>query len=660
MYLIGYDVGSSSIKVALIRADDRSVVGVVQYPDQEMDMISRQRGWAEQQPEVWWQNCCSATRRLLAETKVLPSQIQGIGIAYQMHGLVLVDEDQRVLRPAIIWCDSRAVPIGEQAFEHLGTHHCLEHLLNSPGNFTASRLKWVKDNEPEIYEKAAHLLLPGDYIAMRFTGEVHTTVSGLSEGIFWDFKTRQVSQKVLDHFDLREDLLAPCVPTFSLQGRLHASAAEQCGLAKGTPVTYRAGDQPNNAFSLNVLHPGEIAATSGTSGVVYGIVDRPIYDPKSRVNAFAHVNYEQAFNRIGVLLCLNGAGIQYSWLKHQVARGSHSYIDMERMATSVPVGADGLCVLPFGNGAERMLENRELNAHIHNLQFNRHTRGHVYRAALEGVAFSFVYGINILKEMNLDVDIIRVANDNMFQSKVFSTTLATLLDCEIEVMETTGAIGAAKAAGIAVGAFKNLEEATANAQLINVFEPTPNRGLCEQAYSYWLSCVEKSLVPVKSSQRASVAVAKQNKRLDKELRLKNRSLAAQSLQLVTLKEQLAEIEKELGQIIALEESDDKTKALKKLKQRIGRQLTDDSEWHAFEEHFNILHDNFFHELKAAFPQLTIPELKMCAYLKMGLSSKEMSQRLNISLRGVETRRYRLGKKLDVSNRTRLSKFLKRI
>ncbi len=657
MYLIGYDIGSSTIKVALVEAGTRRLVELVQYPEQEMDMISRQRGWAEQEPEVWWRNVCIATRRLIDKAGIRASLIKGVGISYQMHGLVLIDKDQQVLRPSIIWCDSRAVPIGHQAFRKMGEDYCMTNLLNSPGNFTASKLKWVKDNEPEIYEKAHKLLLPGDFIAMKLTGEAVTTISGLTEGIFWNFKERQIDSQLLEHYGLREDLIPDIVPTFSVQGKVSARAAEQSGLAVGTPITYRAGDQPNNALALNVLHPGEIAATSGTSGVVYGIVDKPVYDAKSRVNAFAHVNYEQAHNRIGILLCLNGAGIEYSWIKHQVARSSHTYEDMERMASTVPVGADGLCVLPFGNGAERMLDNQEPNAHIFNLQFNRHTRGHLYRAALEGVAFSFVYGINILKEMNLNVDVIRVGNDNMFQSRTFSTTLATLLDSQIEVVETTGAIGAAKAAGIAIRVYGTIEEAFSSERPATIYEPAYNRGLCEQAYSYWQSCLDRSLRPPQSSEKASVAVAKQNARLERELKKQHRELAAASLQLTALKDQLTRVHNEMAIITSQNKANPTNPALRKIQQELEQYQGDDTNWEAFEEHFNILHSDFFSKLREAFPQLSIADLKMCAFLKMGLSNKEIAQRLNLSVRGVETRRYRLGKKMDTTDQVRLADYL---
>ena len=657
MYLLGYDIGSSTIKAAIVHAATQQLVGLVQYPNQDMDMISRQRGWAEQQPEVWWQHFCTITQRLLEKTDIPPKDIKGIGISYQMHGLVLIDKEQQVLRPSIIWCDSRAVSIGQQAFQKIGQQYCLENLMNSPGNFTASKLKWVKDNEPDIYEKIDKVLLPGDFIAMKLTGEAVTTISGLTEGIFWNFNTRQIDTALLDYYDIDQSLLAERVPTFSIQGEVSSRAASRTGLAEGTPVSYRSGDQPNNALSLNVLHPGEIAATSGTSGVVYGIVDRPVYDQKSRINTFAHVNYEQAHNRIGVLLCLNGAGIQYSWIKHQIARSNHTYADMERMASSVPVGADGLCILPYGNGAERMLENREPNAHMFNLQFNRHTRGHIYRAALEGVAFSFVYGINILKELNLNVDIIRVGNDNMFQSKIFSTTLATLLNCEIEVVETTGAIGAAKAAGIAVGLYSNLKEALSNVKPVQVYDPVYNTGLCNQAYSYWLSWLEKSLTKTNRSEKATVAVSKLNERLKKDVKKKDRELAASQLQVATLNNLIAEIKKELIQLSSEPNETSRQQALLALIQILDKEQDEASAWATFEKNFDLLHDDFFKKVRNAYPKISIGELKMCAYLKMGMSNKEMAQRLNLSIRGIETRRYRLSKKIAASGETTLNNLL---
>ncbi|MEM1323229.1 MAG: FGGY family carbohydrate kinase [Bacteroidota bacterium] len=486
MYLLGYDIGSSSIKAALFDSATGQSVGLAQHPRQEMAISAPQEGWAEQDPEMWWKHLCLATRELLQQTQVDPQRIAGIGIAYQMHGLVLVDAQQKVLRPSIIWCDSRAVEIGRSAFQALGEQNCLRQLLNSPGNFTASKLKWVKDNEPEIYERIDKIMLPGDYIAMRLSGAICTTITGLSEGMFWDFEKEQLSELIMDHYGLEASHIPELRPALGLQGQLTEAAAAQTGLRLGTPICYRAGDQPNNALSLGVLHPGEVAATGGTSGVVYGLVDQPTYDPRSRVNGFAHINHQPGLPRIGILLCINGAGSQYRWVKQNMSREGLSYDDLEGQLATIPVGAEGLRMLPFGNGAERMLEDRALGAQINNLQFNRHGQPHCYRAALEGIAFSFVYGMQIMQQMGLNLEVMRVGNDNLFRSSTFATTIASLLGSRIEMMATTGALGAARAAGVAVGIYNTIEEATQNNQLDTTYWPAASTQHYQAAYDSWL------------------------------------------------------------------------------------------------------------------------------------------------------------------------------
>lgn|GEM_PF-82503 len=660
MYLIGYDIGSSSLKAALIEAATRKVMAIESYPEigSEMDMISRQNGWAEQQPEVWWQNLCIVTKRLVQQTKVKISDIKSIGISYQMHGLVLIDREKVVLRPAIVWCDSRAVNIGNDAYHQIGTSWCMDHLLNSPGNFTASKLRWVQDNEPDIFRKIYKILLPGDYIAMRLTGEIYTTMTGLSEGIFWDFKENALSRQVMDYFGFPLDIMPEVVPVFSNQGNLTREAAAATGLHTGVRVTYRAGDQPNNALSLNVLHPGEVAATSGTSGVVYGVVNRPMADPKGRINAFAHINHHEKQPRIGVLLCLNGAGIQYSWMKHQVARDHATYGDMERVLSTVPIGSDGLCILPFGNGAERILENRNLNAHIFNLQFNRHTRAHMFRAALEGVAFSFVYGINILKELGLDVDVLRVGNDNLFQSPVFSSTIATLLDAQIEVVDTNGAIGAARAAGVAAGAFANLEEALKGIQPAVVYEPKLAYNQCLQSYNLWISCLQKALQDPTSSKSSNADRSRlTNQKLREDLLDKERFLHNLNLQLLAKDELLTSIKSEIQVIAQGKDGLKQQVVLRKLAAKIEENIDKKGSWKQFEQQFDLLHSQFIQRLHEKFPDLSTIDLKLAAFLRIRMSTKEIASLLNLSPRGVETQRYRLRKKLDIKGETDLIAFL---
>ncbi|MDO8367397.1 MAG: FGGY family carbohydrate kinase [Saprospiraceae bacterium] len=487
MFLLGYDIGSSSIKVALVNANDGSVLGMAQHPETEMPIASPQPDWAEQNPEDWWEAACIATQKLMAKTRIPPGQIAAIGIAYQMHGLVVVDQQGQVLRPAIIWCDSRAVAIGDQAFKTLGAEYCLENYLNSPGNFTASKLRWIRENEPAVFDKIAKIMLPGDYIAYRMTGEICTTVTGLSEGIFWNFKKNGLATALLEHYQIPETLLADLVPVFAQQGKLRSLAAAKLGLLPGIPIGYRSGDQPNNALALNVLRPGEVAATGGTSGVVYAVAESPVYDPQQRVNSFAHVNYSLENPLTGVLLCINGAGSLYRWVRENL--GGLSYGEMEQLAATVPIGSEGLSILPFGNGAERMLGNHNPGAQVFGLQFNRHEQRHFFRAALEGIAFAFVYGMKSMRELGIPIHTLRVGNDNLFQSAIFSETISTLMAVEIELLATTGAVGAAKAAGVSVGIFQNPEEAMAqHLDIIERYKPASHRQAeYAEAYYRWLT-----------------------------------------------------------------------------------------------------------------------------------------------------------------------------
>lgn len=426
MYLLGYDIGSSSVKASLVDANTGLCVASAFNPKNEAPIESVKKGWAEQNPEEWWNYLKDSTKEILASSKVSPKDIAAIGISYQMHGLVCVDKNHKVIRPAIIWCDSRAVDYGNRAFESLGSDKCLSHLLNSPGNFTASKLAWVKENEPENYSRIHKIMLPGDYIAMKLTGEINTTVSGLSEGIFWDFKNNKIANFLLDYYGIDASLIANVKPTFSSQGEVNIEAARELGLAEGIPVTYRAGDQPNNALSLNVFNPGEIASTAGTSGVVYGVSDKVNYDPKSRVNTFAHVNHTEVNNRLGILLCINGTGILNSWVRRNVMPLSTSYAQMNEFAEKSKIGSNGVTILPFGNGAERILENKEIGCSICDIDFNIHTSNDIVRAAQEGIVFSFKYGLDIMKGMGMNINNIHAGYANMFLSPIFSQTFQVL------------------------------------------------------------------------------------------------------------------------------------------------------------------------------------------------------------------------------------------
>jgi len=491
MYAIGYDIGSSSVKASIVHLDSGKVIAMGKYPESEMPMEAKHMGWAEQDPEMWWYCICMLTKSLLSEYKIEAGKILSIGIGYQMHGLVLVDKDYKVVRPSIIWCDSRANEIGDAALKDLGIDYCLGHLLNSPGNFTASKLNWVKENEPEIFAKTYKWMLPGDFVAMKFTNEINSTVSGYSEGIFWDFKKNSSAVKLIEYYGIPQEMMPDIVDTFSVHGRVTSGAAELCGLAEGTPVTYRAGDQPNNAMALKVLHPGDVAATGGTSGVVYGVTDKLDYDDQSRVNGFAHVNHTNEQNRIGQLLCINGCGILYAWMRKNVAAPGMNYKVMEDIVKNIAVGSDGLIILPFGNGGERILNDKMVGARIDNLQFNMHTQAHLIRASLEGIVFSFAYGMDILKSIGIQPATIKVGNDNLFLSETFTNSMANLLQCNIEMYNTTGAVGAAKASSVAIGTYRIIDEAIEDMKPIKIFEYQSDNSQYLEAYGNWLIQLNK-------------------------------------------------------------------------------------------------------------------------------------------------------------------------
>lgn len=492
MFFIGFDLGSSSVKASLLNGDTGQTVVSAFFPKTEMKIEAPEAGFAEQQPELWWENAVLASQEVIRISGVDTSDIKAIGISYQMHGLVVVDKNMNVLRPSIIWCDSRAVEVGNRALKELGEESVLPRLLNSPGNFTASKLAWVKANEPEVFAEVYKFMLPGDYLAARMTGDIVTTASGLSEGVLWDFSSQSPAGLLLEHFGFDYGLVPDLVPTFGEQGFLTATSARELGLSAGTPVTYRAGDQPNNAFSLNVLEPGEVAATGGTSGVVYGVSDQTKYDPLSRVNTFLHVTKQDGPPRYGVLLCINGTGSLNSWLRNQLTQGRMSYNEMNELARQAPVGADGLICLPFGNGAERVLKNANPGGSFHGLEFNRHGLSHYMRAAQEGIVFALYYGMEIMEELGVQSKLIRAGEANMFLSPLFRQTFANISGAVVELYNTDGAQGAARGAGLGLGFSKTREETFHGLLAVRTIHPDVNdQRVTKEAYARWKEKVEK-------------------------------------------------------------------------------------------------------------------------------------------------------------------------
>jgi len=505
MLLLGIDLGTSSIKVSVIDAQSQQCIASATYPETEAGIISLQPGWAEQSPDQWWEHVKQAILKCHAAGNYDPLDIAAIGIAYQMHGLVLVNKEQHVLRNAIIWCDSRAVEIGNKAFHEIGEETCLSHLLNSPGNFTASKLAWVKEHERAVYDKIDKVMLPGDFIAMKMTGDCTTTMSALSEGVFWDFKQNKLSKELISYFGFDHTLFPPLNPLFAPHGHLKDAVASRLSLKPGIPVSYKAGDQPNNALSLNVLKPGEVAATAGTSGVIYGVCDELNYDLQSRINGFAHVNHEPGKKRVGVLLCINGAGIFNRWVKNMVG-ANHSYAGLNEAAAKIPVGSEGLIALPFGNGAERMLNNQIVGGHFHHLDFNIHTAAHMVRAAQEGIAFSFRYGLDIMRENGISPEVVRAGKANLFLRDVFTQSFSNVNNVAVEFYEGDGSFGAAVGAGIGAGIYKNAETALQNRKPVAVVKPTAMKQY-EELYEQWKERLNDQLSRINQTKALSFSLS---------------------------------------------------------------------------------------------------------------------------------------------------------
>lgn len=492
MLLLGIDVGTSSVKVSVIDAAGSTAIAAAQFPETEADIISKKAGWAEQEPESWWEYTRLCIQKLNASNKYNPKDISAIGIAYQMHGLVVVDKNNNPLRPSIIWCDSRAVSLGNTAFGALGNEYCLQHFLNSPGNFTAAKLAWVKENEPDIYKKIVRIMLPGDYIAMKLTGTITTSPSALSEGIFWDFVSDAPAEKIMEYFGFDHAFIPPVQQAFSVHGAVSTDIASDLGLKAGIPVAYKAGDQPNNALSLNVMQPGEVAATAGTSGVIYAVTDRLSYDPLSRVNSFAHVNHTSTDKRIGVLLCINGTGIMNRWIK-DITGSNLQYAKINKEAETVALGSEGLLILPFGNGAERMLENRMPGAQIGHLQFTIHRQAHLFRAVQEGIACAFRYGFDILKSNGIKPTVIRAGKANMFLSELFTRLFVNLTGVPVELYKNDGSVGAAIGAGIGAGIYTSSKEAFNTYKPESLTEPEKSNEPYEELYGKWKDFLEKNI-----------------------------------------------------------------------------------------------------------------------------------------------------------------------
>jgi xylulokinase len=489
MYTIGYDIGSSFVKGVLWDEERGEVAAHVTVPDREMPIRAEKADWAEQDPEMWWEAVKAATQRLIDMVPGAGGRVRGIGVSYQMHGLVLLDRDGKVLRPSIIWCDSRATGMGKELEKAVGEEAVRRQLLNSPGNFTVSKLAWVIRNEPETASRIRWVMLPGDWIAYQLTGMVSTTVCGLSEGMLWNFKDHVPHVKALEAAGADPEWIPPVAPNPGDQGVVGSAVGAEMGFAPGARVLFRGGDQPMNAYGLGVDGPGMWAASAGTSGVLYRVDPVREAEPTGMANRFAHIGHSAENPAIGTLLCLNGAGIAYAWLRRVMFAGQE-YAAINEHVAAVPAGADGVMFHPFGNGAERMLDNRQPGAGWSGIHFNRHGQGHLARAVMEGIVFAFVHGMRHVDPSLPALPVIRAPHAGLFRSELFASMLSTLAGADVQLHAGDGATGAAQGASVALGAsaIKALDSNAARDEpgVLKTHSPDPSiHDALESAYSRW-------------------------------------------------------------------------------------------------------------------------------------------------------------------------------
>lgn len=474
MAFLGIDVGTSSVKVSIVGEDGVILASATAPASSERAINSPNPNWAEQNPEDWWEDAQQAILNLPLEARL---QVEAIGIAYQMHGLVLVDSQFQPVRPSIIWCDGRNIQESQILAESLGLDALENRLLNKPGTLTLAKLAWVAEHEPETLAKAHTFGLPGDFIAYKLTGEWSTTKSGYSEMVGWDFGASIPFEEGFRKAGWKLPL-PEARPNLEEGAPIQKVIAEKLGLPPSARVTYRAGDQPNNAFGLGVLQQGETAISAGTSGVLYGIGDS---SPglHEGINRFLHVN-----SQIGVLMCLNGVGsalafARRTWFQNQ------SYEALSELASQAnPENCPYF--FPFGNGAERILSERAFSGFTE-LDFNRHNLPELARSVFEGIAFAYRLGSEKMEKAGCLSKVVNGTESGLLKSSFFAQLLANELQVELILSEGDGSTAAAR--GAALGIKKILPKP---APLKRYLPTSPAN---HERFSHWHKILEKFLQP---------------------------------------------------------------------------------------------------------------------------------------------------------------------
>ena len=460
-YMMGIDVGTTGTRAVIVRPDGH-VVGAATGDHQPMRML--RPGWAEQDPEDWWQAALVAIRRALSEARLKGSEVAAVGFTGQMHGVVLLDKALTVLRPALIWCDQRSQPQCEWITQKTGRERLIQYVSNPAlTGFSAPKLLWVRDNEPQVFERAAHFLLPKDFVRFRMTGEFASDVSDASGTLLFDVTNRRWSREMLAALEIDSALLPRVFESPEITGEITQETAVLTGLTAGTPVAAGAGDQAASAVGNGIVLPGLTSATLGTSGVIFSYTESPKLDPRGRIHTFCHA-VPGKWHVMGVT---QGAGLSLRWFRDQFAPSETWYARntdadpyelLIRQAERVPAGCDGLLWLPYLMG-ER---TPHLDAQARGMWFGltaAHTRAHLIRSILEGVAFSLRDSLEIFKEIEIPVEQIRASGGGsrsflwrQIQADIFGKELVTLRTSE------GSALGAALLAGVGARIYASVEE----------------------------------------------------------------------------------------------------------------------------------------------------------------------------------------------------------
>ncbi|MCL2508983.1 MAG: xylulokinase [Oscillospiraceae bacterium] len=462
-YLLGLDIGTSGTKTVLFDFDGTAAASeTVEYP-----LYQPQNGWAEQNPDDWWNAAVSGVRAVIAKAGCMGADIAAVGLSGQMHGLVMLDKNGRVLRPSIIWCDQRTQAECEELNSVVGERRMIEITANPPmTGFTASKILWVRNNEPDIYDRCAHILLPKDYIRYKLTNEFATEVSDASGMQLMDVVNRCWSKELLGKINIDESLLPRMHESQDVTGGISAEAAAITGLKSGTIVVGGAGDNPAAAVGTGIVSAGSAFTTIGSSAVVYAVSDTPTIDMQGRV----HTLCASVPGKWTVMSCTQGAGISLKWLRDtccaeeivQAGReGVDPYVIMDKIAAGVTPGADRLLFLPYLMGERSPHPDPDCRGVFFGLSA-RHTRANLIRAVMEGVAFSQRECVDVFRDMGVPIERMTVCGGGG-RSPLWRQMLADLYGCPVSSLRADegGALGAAILAGVGAGAYASLGEACA-------------------------------------------------------------------------------------------------------------------------------------------------------------------------------------------------------